>query len=91
MDELNSEDVSFIDYGFGGSYSLGGNLIRPRKDDYLFSLLMVELLKTYCGHGDVTFEKAETEIYLAFPRRYHLFKYTVVPPPLNCYPILAER
>jgi len=36
MDELNSEDVSFIDYGFGGSYSLGGNLIRPRKDDYLF-------------------------------------------------------
>lgn len=36
VDELGLDDVSFIDYGFGASYSLGGNLIRPRKDDYLF-------------------------------------------------------
>ncbi|MCF6224474.1 MAG: patatin-like phospholipase family protein [Flavobacteriaceae bacterium] len=36
MDDLNSEDVSFVEFGFGGSYTLGGNLTRPRKDDYLF-------------------------------------------------------
>ena len=36
VDDLKSEDVSFTEFGFGGSYSLGGNLIRPRKDDYLF-------------------------------------------------------
>lgn len=36
LDELNSGEVPFIDFGFGGSYSLGGNLLRPRKDDYLF-------------------------------------------------------
>ena len=36
VDDLGSEDISFIEYGFGASYSLGGNLIRPRKDDYLF-------------------------------------------------------
>jgi NTE family protein len=36
VDDLKSEDVSFTEFGFGGSYSLGGNLLRPRKDDYLF-------------------------------------------------------
>lgn len=35
-DKLQSNDVSFIEYGHGGSYSLGGNIIRPRKDDYAF-------------------------------------------------------
>lgn len=36
VDDLQSGDVSFTEYGFGGSYSLGGNLIRPRKDDFIF-------------------------------------------------------
>ena len=35
-DKLEPNDVSFLEYGYGGSYSLGGNLIRPRKEDYAF-------------------------------------------------------
>lgn len=35
-DDLKPDEVSFLEYGYGGSYSLGGYLIRPRKDDYVF-------------------------------------------------------
>ena len=35
---LDNQDgeVSFVDYGFGANYFLGGNIIRPRKDDFMF-------------------------------------------------------
>ena len=31
-----SADVSFLEYGFGASYYLGGNVLRPRKDNFIF-------------------------------------------------------
>jgi len=36
VDELGSDDISFLEFGTGGAYFLGGNLVRPRKDTYLF-------------------------------------------------------
>jgi len=36
VDELGSDDVSFLQFGTGGAYFLGGNLVRPRKDNYIF-------------------------------------------------------
>ena len=36
VDDLKSGDISFLEYGMGGAYFLGGNLIRPRKDTYIF-------------------------------------------------------
>jgi len=36
VDELGSDDVSFLQLGTGGTYFLGGNLVRPRKDTYIF-------------------------------------------------------
>ncbi len=36
LDKLQTDDYSFIDYGTGGAYFLGGNIIRPRKDTYVF-------------------------------------------------------
>jgi NTE family protein len=35
-DNLESNEISFTTYGFGAKYYLGGNLLRPRKDDYIF-------------------------------------------------------
>ena len=36
VDELKSDDISFLEYGYAAKYFLGGNLIRPRKDNYMF-------------------------------------------------------
>ena len=36
VDKLQPDDVSFIDYGYGGKYYLGGSLLRPRKDEFIF-------------------------------------------------------
>jgi len=36
VDNLGLDELSFIKYGTGGAYFLGGNLIRPRKDNYIF-------------------------------------------------------
>ena len=35
-DNLKSNEFSFLEYGYGGSFSLGGNIERPRKDDFIF-------------------------------------------------------
>jgi len=36
LDDVQSDQISFLKYGIGGKYFLGGNLIRPRKDNYVF-------------------------------------------------------
>lgn len=36
VDNVKSGENSFLDLGIGGAYFLGGNLVRPRKDTYLF-------------------------------------------------------
>lgn len=36
VDEEKPDKNSFLDYGIGGKYFLGGNLTRPRKDNYVF-------------------------------------------------------
>jgi NTE family protein len=36
LDEEQSDQNSFLSYGIGGKYFLGGNLVRPRKDNYVF-------------------------------------------------------
>jgi len=36
LDDKQSDQNSFVEYGIGGKYFLGGNLIRPRKDNYVF-------------------------------------------------------
>ena len=36
VDDITSDEISFLDYGTGGAYFLGGNLVRPRKDSYVF-------------------------------------------------------
>ncbi len=36
LDDLKSGENSFLEYGTGGEYFLGGNMIRPRKDTYMF-------------------------------------------------------
>lgn len=36
LDHLQPDQNSFIEYGIGGKYFLGGNLTRPRKDNYVF-------------------------------------------------------
>jgi len=35
-DNLKPHENSIFDFGFGGLYSLGGNVERPRKDDHIF-------------------------------------------------------
>ena len=35
-DDLQSNEVSFDDYGYGSKYFLGGNLISPRENSYVF-------------------------------------------------------
>lgn len=35
-DDIQGNEVSFTDFGFGAKYYLGGNLQRPRKDNYVF-------------------------------------------------------
>ena len=34
--DQQTSDVSFLDYGYGANYFLGGNILRPRKDDIMF-------------------------------------------------------
>jgi len=36
LDEQNENDVSFIDYGIGGKYFLGGNQLDPRSESFIF-------------------------------------------------------
>ena len=36
VDDLKSDDISFLKFGNGGAYYLGGNIERPRKDTYIF-------------------------------------------------------
>ncbi|MCK5280612.1 MAG: hypothetical protein KAK04_18800, partial [Cyclobacteriaceae bacterium] len=31
-----SDNLSYLDFGFGAKYFLGGNILRPRKDDFMF-------------------------------------------------------
>jgi NTE family protein len=34
--DSKSADVSFLDFSYAANYFLGGNILRPRKDDYIF-------------------------------------------------------
>jgi NTE family protein len=36
QDALKGDDVSFTDYGYSAKYSMGGNLIAPRRGTYIF-------------------------------------------------------
>ena len=36
VDDLSSDNLSYLDFGFGAKYFLGGNILRPRKDDFMF-------------------------------------------------------
>ncbi len=36
QDALKGDDVSFTDYGYSAKYSLGGNLMAPRRGTYIF-------------------------------------------------------
>ncbi len=36
IDELQSDDHSFVEYAIAAEYFLGGNIVRPKKDTYLF-------------------------------------------------------
>jgi len=36
-DQLQSNDVSFTDYGYAAKYFLGGNMVTPNKDSYMFT------------------------------------------------------
>jgi hypothetical protein len=36
VDNLKSDQNSFLEYGAGAKYYLGGNIERPRKDNYVF-------------------------------------------------------
>ncbi len=36
VDDIKSDDISFLEFGNGGAYYLGGNIERPRKDTYIF-------------------------------------------------------
>lgn len=36
LDNKKDKDLSFSDFGLGAKYSLGGNLLDPRKDSYIF-------------------------------------------------------
>ena len=47
VDGLQSKDISFLDYGYGANYFLGGVLERPRKSEYaLRGLQEAELVVT---------------------------------------------
>ena len=35
-DDIQSNDLSFDDYGYGSKYFLGGNLISPRENSFIF-------------------------------------------------------
>jgi NTE family protein len=35
-DDIKSNDLSFDDYGYGSKYFLGGNLISPRENSFIF-------------------------------------------------------
>ncbi len=37
LDDVKSDENSFITYGIGGKYFLGGNINRPRKDNFIFN------------------------------------------------------
>ncbi|MDZ7612936.1 MAG: patatin, partial [Flavobacteriaceae bacterium] len=36
MDDTDQDEISFAEYGYAANYMLGGNLVRPRKDDVVF-------------------------------------------------------
>jgi NTE family protein len=36
VDGIQAGELSFLDYGYGANYFIGGNLERPRVDDYMF-------------------------------------------------------
>ncbi len=36
IDEIQEGEHSYLDYGTGGTYFLGGGILRPRKDTFLF-------------------------------------------------------
>lgn len=36
VDELQSDELSFLNVGFGANYFLGGNWVRARRDNYVF-------------------------------------------------------
>jgi len=36
-DQLETNDVSFTDYGYSSKYFMGGNLVSPNKESYTFS------------------------------------------------------
>jgi NTE family protein len=36
QDALKGDDISFTDYGYSAKYSMGGNLIAPRRGSYIF-------------------------------------------------------
>lgn len=47
LDPIQSEEISFLDFGYGAKYFLGGVLERPRKDDHAFrGLRDAELIVT---------------------------------------------
>lgn len=52
IDSLSSSQISFVDYGLGAKYYLGGNLIQNRRDSYTFNglsdseLIVTQFIKT---------------------------------------------
>ncbi|MBP1838316.1 patatin-like phospholipase family protein [Formosa algae] len=44
LDKLEANDISFLELGYGANYYLGGNLQRPRKDDFVFYGLLEDEL-----------------------------------------------
>jgi NTE family protein len=36
-DQLETDDISFTDYGYSSKYFLGGNFVSPNKESYTFS------------------------------------------------------
>ncbi|WP_083191747.1 patatin-like phospholipase family protein [Formosa haliotis] len=44
LDNLQGDDLSYEEYGYGANYYLGGNLRRPRKDDFVFYGLLEDEL-----------------------------------------------
>ncbi|MFB9053360.1 patatin-like phospholipase family protein [Formosa undariae] len=44
MDKSQDDDLSFQQFGYGANYYLGGNLRRPRKDDFVFYGLLEDEL-----------------------------------------------
>ncbi|WP_435134033.1 patatin-like phospholipase family protein [Formosa sp. A9] len=44
IDALKNGDISYTELGYGGNYYLGGNLKRPRQDDFVFYGLLEDEL-----------------------------------------------